>query len=166
MRCSAVRADWLACVCVCVGGFSNQRALSTNEGREGPPVQGRWAESSGMGLGDGGCGEQLLGAGCVCVCAWCVCMHFFEGGCVCVFVIMDAVWVYTYFTYLLRTPESLSRAEGLRDKLLRRPLGGRFGWERKQSAFEFKLFYWSLEITRALPLMLSSLCSFLCLKSQ
>lgn len=42
-------------VCVCLGGDSNQYALSTNEGREGPPVQGRWAESSGMGFGDGGC---------------------------------------------------------------------------------------------------------------
>lgn len=50
-------------MCVCMGGgVSNQCALSTNEGREGPPVQGRWAESNGMGFGDGGCVmvEQLL----------------------------------------------------------------------------------------------------------
>lgn len=45
-----------ACICV-FRGVSNQCALSTNEGREGPPVQGRWVESSGMGYGDGGCGD-------------------------------------------------------------------------------------------------------------
>lgn len=43
-----------ACVCV-FKGVSNQCALSTNEGREGPPVQGRWVESSEIGFGGGGC---------------------------------------------------------------------------------------------------------------
>lgn len=52
--CVCVRLN--ICVCVCVfRGVSNQCALSTNEGREGPPVQGRWAESNGMGFREGGC---------------------------------------------------------------------------------------------------------------
>lgn len=66
-----------ACVCVCVlSRLSNQCALSTNEGREGPPVQGCWAESSGVGFGDGGCGEHLPNAGCMCmIVCLCVCAY-------------------------------------------------------------------------------------------
>lgn len=131
MRCSAVRGDWLACVCTpaCVlRGVSNQCALSTNEGREGPPVQGCLVENSGMGHRDGGCVmmEQLLLVGRACLhdvpARW--------GGCVRVRCYGRSMF-FTYFPCLVRTPESMSQAELLRYKLLRRDFGGRFTWEQE-----------------------------------
>lgn len=121
MQCSK---EGLACahmyVCVFgVGGgvLGNQCALLSNEGREGPPVLGRWAESSEMGFGDGECGEHLLDAESVStVCRLvegdaCNCWH----GC--------CFFVSTYFPYLVR---SLSPAVVLRETVLRRALEGRF----------------------------------------
>lgn len=126
MQCSE-RGLTSMCVCVCtpacvLRGVSNQCALSTNEGREGPPVQGCWVENSGMGHGDGGCAlmEQLLLVGRACV-------HDvrFEGD-VCVFVVYGRSMFFTYFPCLVRTPESTSQTELLRYKLLRRAFGGWF----------------------------------------
>ncbi len=54
------------------------------------------------------CMSALVGVGHVCLCPWLL----YESD--------------THFLYLLRMPESLSQAELLRDKLLRRAFGGRF----------------------------------------
>lgn len=49
---------------VCVfGGLGNHCALLSNERREGPPVQGRWEESSGIGSGHGGMWGTSAGYG-------------------------------------------------------------------------------------------------------
>lgn len=64
------------CVVVCVfGGLGNHCALLSNERREGPPVQGRWEESSGIGSGHGGMWGTSVGYG-----AWSAACGLAEGG--------------------------------------------------------------------------------------
>lgn len=75
-----------------------------------------------MGLGDGGCGGQLLDAeSCACDVNMCT-LLFWKS--TCMSVVVAAVGVYTHFPHRLRTPESLSHAEVLTDRLLCWPLGG------------------------------------------